>query len=163
MYSLKTHAMLPFASLLLTCLVSGAAFAATNPVLMRDVDRPAGINNRTFSCTDVSGAGCTWKPAGPAAGPAPLVINFVSYRIRFTSATKVTSVALFCGPPGGVDWLPLGVATDDGAGISTISWGGLVTLVYDTNCTGGVVYDHTGPNALSVDMRVHGRTEAPFP
>jgi hypothetical protein len=163
MHPLRTL-YIPHSALLLSAsLVSGAVLAATTPALVRNVDRPGGANHTTLSCAD-TGSGCTWKPPGPVPVPTPLlVVNFVSYKVRFSSATKVTSVAIFCGNPGGVDWLPLGNAADDGAGTTTISWGGPVTLVYNGGCTGGAAYDHTGPNALSFEMRVHGLFEAPFP
>jgi len=147
------------AAIMLAAAIAAPAMAQ-KAALVRNIDRIGNANGQVFSC-DGPPSACQWN-LGPVTSPgAKFIVAFVSYKLRYNAATKVTSVGFFCGP--GVDYLPLGQATTDDAGNTEVSWGGLVTRVFDPGCAGGGVYEHSGPDVARFEMRVHGYFEAPFP
>ena len=150
-------------TLKLACLLAAAALStpalAQKFVLVRDVDGVGNAAMTTVGC-DISGPGqgCSFL-GGPSVGQR-FVIAYVSYKLRFTAATKVTSVSYGCGPSE--DFLPLGTVAVDGNGITEISWGGVVSFPFGSGCTGFASYEHSGPDADRFVIRIHGRFAGPL-
>lgn len=149
------------------CLLAAAlcapAMAQQKTALVRNVDRLGNANSAVFSCDVSASQQCQWS-LGPVGSPgaAKFIVVFVSYKVRYTAATKITAVGVFCGP--GIDWLPLQQppAVDD-AGHYEVGWGGPVHRIFDAGCSGGGVFNRSGPLPDRFEMRVHGYFADPFP
>jgi hypothetical protein len=127
--------------------------------LVRDVDGVGNASMTTVGCDIVPGEGCGFL-GGPSVGQR-FILTYISYKLRFTAATKVTSVHYGCGTS--IDYLPLGTVAQDDNGNVEISWGGVVRFPFSGGCTGFAGYERSGPEANHFVIRLHGYFAGPLP
>ncbi|UGQ44655.1 hypothetical protein [Massilia endophytica] len=129
---------------------------AQKAALVRNIDRLGNSGSTVIACDANASQQCTWSIPGTSPGSVRFVTVFLSYKIRFNAATTVTAVGFYCGPSG-IDWLPTPQPNGpDDSGHREISWAGLVTRLFDPACSGGAIYNGSGPQAEHLEMRVHG-------